>query len=53
MSKEALHEALIGVRDQREEAFALLNAVYEVYLSDIMGFFKILTVLKQSPTRIC
>ena len=34
-SKEALKEALIRVKDQREEAFLLLNAIPEIYLPDI------------------
>jgi hypothetical protein len=52
-SMEALKRALIGVKDQREEAFLLLNAIPEQYLTDIVEYFRILTGLKNSPSRIC
>ncbi len=49
----SLEEALIGVKDQREEAFVLLNAIPEVYLPDIVEYFRILSGLKKSPPRSC
>ena len=52
-SKEALMEALIGVKDHREEAFVLLNSIPEVYLPDIVDYFRILAGLRDSPSRIC
>ncbi|MBI4766612.1 MAG: hypothetical protein HY787_18765 [Deltaproteobacteria bacterium] len=48
---EALKQALIGVKDQREEAFLLLNAVPEEYLKDIVEYFRILTGLKEIKKR--
>jgi hypothetical protein len=50
-SKVALTEALIGVKDKREEAFVLLNAIPEVYLNDIVEYFRILTGLKKADSR--
>jgi hypothetical protein len=52
-SMEALKRALIGVKIQREEAFLLLNSIPEVYLPDIVEYFRILTGLKDSPSRTC
>lgn len=52
-SKGALTEALTGVKDKREEAFVLLNAIPEVYLADVVEYFRILTGLKDSPSRTC
>jgi hypothetical protein len=40
---EALKRALIGVKDKREEAFILLNAVPEEYLEGALEYFRILT----------
>jgi hypothetical protein len=39
----SLEEALVGVRDKREEAFLLFNAVPDEYLGDVVGYFRILT----------
>jgi hypothetical protein len=50
-SMEALKQALIGVNGQREEAFLLLNAIPEVYLPDIVEYFRILTGLKKIERR--
>jgi hypothetical protein len=50
-SKGALTEALTGVNDKREEAFVLLNAIPEVYLPDIVEYFRILTGLKKIENR--
>jgi hypothetical protein len=50
-SMKALKEALIGVKDKREEAFVLLNAIPEVYLADIVEYFRILTGLKKADSR--
>jgi hypothetical protein len=50
---EDLKRALIGVKGRREEAFILLNAVPEEYLNDVIEYFRILTGLKDSPTRFC
>lgn len=44
---EALKQALIGVKDQREEAFILLTAVPEEYLPDVVEYFRILNGLKK------
>ena len=43
---EALKRALIGVKDKREEAFILLNAVPEEYLEGVLEYFRILTGIK-------
>lgn len=40
---EALKQALIGVKDRREEAFILLNAVPEEYLEGVLEYFRTLT----------
>lgn len=45
--KEALKQALIGVKDQREEAFILLTAVPEEYLPDMVETLRILIGLKE------
>jgi hypothetical protein len=52
-SMEALKRALIGVKSQREEAFLLLNSIPELYLPDIVEYFRILIGLKKSPARPC
>jgi hypothetical protein len=44
---EVLKRALIGVKDKREEAFLLLNAIPEVYLPDIVEYFRILIGFKE------
>ena len=49
----SLEEALIGVKDKREEAFLLLNAIPEVYLPDTVEYFRILLGFQDSPTRTC
>jgi hypothetical protein len=51
--KEALKQALIGVKNQREEAFILLTAIPEEYLPDIVEYFRILIGFKDSPSRTC
>jgi hypothetical protein len=43
----SLEEALIGVKDKREEAFLLLNAIPEIYLPDIVEYFRILLGFKK------
>ena len=49
-SIEALKRALIGVKDKREEAFILLNAVPEDWLTEIVRLFRQLTGLEdQTP----
>ena len=45
---EALKRALIGVKDKREEAFILLNAVPEEYLNNVVDYFRILTGIRNS-----
>jgi len=47
----SLGEALIGVKDKREEAFLLLNSIPEIYLPDIVEYFRILTGLKKIERR--
>jgi hypothetical protein len=49
----SLEEALIGVKDKREEAFLLLNAIPEIYLPDIVEYFRILIGFQDSPSRTC
>lgn len=44
---EALKRALIGVDDKRVEAFLLLNATPEEYLSDIAEYLWILNGLNK------
>ncbi len=44
---EALKHALIGVKNQREEAFILLTAVPEEYLPDMVETLRILNGLKK------
>ena len=44
---EALKQALIGVKNQREEAFILLTAVPEEYLPDMVETLRILNGLKK------
>jgi hypothetical protein len=51
--KEALKQALIGVKNQREEAFILLTAIPEEYLPDIVETLQILNGLKKSTSRTC
>ena len=45
---EALRRALIGINDKRMEAFLLLNAVPEEYLSDIAEYLWILNGLNKT-----
>jgi hypothetical protein len=40
-----------GVKDMREEAFLKLNAIPEIYLPDIVEYFRILTGLKKANNR--
>jgi hypothetical protein len=47
---EALKQALIGVKSQREEAFILLTAVQEEYLPDMVETLRILNGLKKIDT---
>jgi hypothetical protein len=49
----ALEEALNGVKDKREEAFLLVNAIPEVYLHDTVEYFRILLGFQDSPSRTC
>ncbi len=44
---EALKQALIGVKNQREEAFILLTAVPEQHLPDMVETLRILNGLKE------
>lgn len=44
---EALKQALIGVKNQREEAFIPLTAVPEEYLPDMVETLRILNGLKK------
>lgn len=49
-SKEALKRALIGVKDKREGAFILLNAIPEFWLPEIISIFRQITGLEdESP----
>lgn len=52
-SMEALKQALIGVKCQREKAFILLTAVPEEYLPDIVETLRILNGIKKSTSQIC
>ncbi len=36
---------MIGVKEKREDAFVLIKAIPEVYLPDIVEYFRILTGL--------
>ena len=45
---EALKRALIGINDKRMEAFLLLNATPEEYLSDIVDHLWILNGLNKT-----
>jgi hypothetical protein len=45
---EALKRALIGINDKRMEAFLLLNAAPEEYLSDIAEYLWILNGLNRT-----
>ena len=45
---EALKRALIGINDKRMEAFLLLNATPEEYLSDIAEYLWILNGLNKT-----
>ncbi len=45
---EALKRALIGIDDKRMEAFLLLNATLEEYLSDIAEYLWILNGLNKA-----
>jgi len=48
---EALKQALIGVKNQREEAFILLTATPEKYLPDLVETLQILNGLKKIEKR--
>jgi len=43
----ALKQALIGVKDKREEAFVLLTAIPEEYLPEVVEYFQILNGLRK------
>jgi hypothetical protein len=45
---EALKRALLGINDKRMEAFVLLNATPEEYLSDITEYLWILNGLNKT-----
>lgn len=48
---EALKQALIGVKSQREEAFVLLTAIPEEYMPDLVETLQILNGLKNLKCR--
>jgi hypothetical protein len=48
---EALKRALIGIDDKRMEAFLLLNAAPEEYLSDIAEYLWILNGLNKTGRK--
>lgn len=49
---EALKQALIGVKNLREEAFILLTAVPEEYLPDMVETLGILNGLKKNKSHL-
>ena len=48
---EALKRALIGINDKRMEAFLLLNAAPEEYLSDIAEYLWVLNGLNKTGRK--
>lgn len=46
-SLEALKQALIGVKSEREEAFILLTAIPEPYLPELIEYLRVLIGLKR------